>query len=72
MLPVEPRAIFDADGIAWVGLTPQHYSHLGINTQDMIRYIKSQKGQTNYYRDCILDFNVEIERLQDAEIDNAN
>jgi ABC-type Fe3+-hydroxamate transport system substrate-binding protein len=70
MLPVEPRAITDADGMAWVGLTPQHYANLGLNTQDTIRYIKSQKGQTRYYRDCIIDFNAEIERLQNLETNN--
>ena len=67
MMTVEPRAVFDADGIAWVGFTPKHYSHMGINTQEFIRYVKAQKGQTKYYRDCIIDFNTEIERLQTLE-----
>jgi len=70
MLPAKPRAIFDTDGLAWVGFTPRDYEHLGINNQEFIRYIKSQKGQTKYYRDCILDYNVEIERLQDLENSN--
>ena len=70
MLPVKPRAIFDADGLAWVGITPTDYGRLGINNQEFIRYIKAQKGQTKYYRDCILDYNVEIERLQDLEQPN--
>ncbi len=72
MLPVKPRAIFDADGLAWVGLTPQDYGHVGINHQEFLRYIKAQKGQTKYYSDCILDFNVEIERLQDLEASHGN
>jgi hypothetical protein len=67
MLQVKPRAIFDANGLAWVGLTPKDYEHLGINNQEFIRYLKAQKGQTKYYRDCILDFNVEIQRLQALE-----
>ena len=67
MLPVKPRAIFDADGIAWVGFTPKDYGHIGINFQEVIRYIKAQKGQTKYYRECILDYNAEIERLQGIE-----
>lgn len=67
MLTVEPRAIFDNNNIAWVGLTPAHYANLGINMQEIIRFTKAQKGQTKYYRDCILDFNVEIERLQELE-----
>jgi len=70
MLTVKPRAIFSDDGIAWVGFTPQHYGNAGINNQEIIRYIKGQKSQTKYYRDCIIDFNKEIERLQDN--DNAN
>jgi len=71
MLKVEPRAIFDIDGMAWVGLTPRDYEHLGINTQEFIRFIKAQKGQTKYYRDCILNFNEEIEKLRDIE-ENSN
>jgi hypothetical protein len=67
MLEVKPRAIVDIDGLAWVGFTPNDYGNIGINFQEVIRYIKAQKGQTKYYRDCILDFNVEIERLQDLE-----
>lgn len=67
MLPVKPRAIEDGQGIAWVGFTPKDYEHIGINFQEVIRYIKAQKGQTNYYRDCILDFNAEIDRLQTLE-----
>ena len=59
MMPVKPRAIVDTNGITWVGFTPQHYGHMGVNHQDIIRYIKAQKGQTKYYRDCIIDFNVE-------------
>lgn len=67
MMPVKPRAIIDEFGIAWVGLTPKDYENVGINFQEVIRFIKSQKGQTKYYRDCILDFNTEIERLQNLE-----
>jgi len=67
MLPVKPRAVFDENGIAWVGLSPKDYEHNGINHQEFIRYSKAQKGQTKYYRDCILDFNAEIERLQSLE-----
>ena len=70
MNKVEPRAIFDKYKIAWVGFTPRDYERMGINNQEIIRYIKAQKGQTKYYRDCILDFNVEIDRLQDLEESN--
>lgn len=70
MLPVKPKAIFDTNGIAWVGISPKDYEHIGINNQEVIRYIKGQKGQTKYYRDCILDFNVEIDRLQNLEKTN--
>ena len=67
MLPVKPRAIVDDKGLAWIGLTPQDYERNAVNYQQIIRYIKAQKGQTKYYRECILDFNQEIERLQDLE-----
>ena len=70
MLPAKPRAIFDGNGLVWVGFTPRDYEHLGINNQEFIRFIKAQKGQTKYYQDCILDYNVEIERLQDLESNN--
>lgn len=69
MLSVKPRAIKDDNGIAWVGLTPKDYEHIGINFQEVIRYIKAQKGQTKYYRDCILDFNLEIKRVQELTHD---
>jgi hypothetical protein len=67
MLGVKPRAITESTGITWVGFTPQHYANMGINHQEIIRYIKGQKGQTKYYRECIIDFNQEIERLQGLE-----
>lgn len=67
MLKVTPKGVFDEHGVVWVGLEPKHYENLALNFQDMIRYIKAQKGQTKYYRECILDFNQEIERLQDLE-----
>lgn len=67
MLTVEPVAIFDSSGVVWVGTTPKHYKNNAINYRELIRYIKGQKGQTKYYRDCILDFNKEIDNLQDLE-----
>ncbi len=70
MLTVEPTGIFDSSGLAWVGISPKHYENLGINFQELKRYIKGQKGQTKYYRDCIVDFNKEIDRLQG--LNNAN
>lgn len=65
--PIKPRAVFDQTGIAWVGLTPTDYEHLAINTQETIRYIKDQKGQVKYYRDCVVDFNAKIEELRAKE-----
>jgi len=61
---IEPRAIIDKNGLAWVGLTPQHYQNLAINTQETIRFIKGQNGNLKYYRGCIVDFNVRIEKLK--------
>jgi hypothetical protein len=67
MLPVKPNAIRDENGIAWIGFTPKDYEHIGINFQEIIRYIKGQKGQTKYYRDCILRYNLEIGKIQNIE-----
>lgn len=67
MLTVEPIGIFDSTGLAWVGITPRHYENNAINYQELTRYIKGQKGQTKYYRDCIFDFNEEIDNLQGLE-----
>ena len=61
---IEPRAVIDKAGLAWVGLTPQHYENLAINTQETIRYIKGQKGNIAYYQDCITDFNERIDELK--------
>lgn len=68
---IEPRAVIDQTGMAWVGLTPQHYGHLAVNTQETIRYIKDQHGVVKYYRTCITDFNESIEKLKDEE-ESAN
>ncbi|MCP3674509.1 MAG: hypothetical protein GY829_08590 [Gammaproteobacteria bacterium] len=70
MMPVKPRAIQDVDGLVWVGFTPRHYGDMGINHQEFIRYIKAQKGQIKYYHSCIIDFNIEINRLQNLKTMN--
>ena len=64
---IEPRGIIDKSGTAWVGLTPQHYQNLSINTQETIRYIKNQRGNIRYYRTCIVDFNESIDKLKDEQ-----
>jgi hypothetical protein len=64
---LEPRAIIDKAGLSWVGLTPQHYQNLALNTQETIRFIKGQNGTIKYYRSCIMDFNLKIEELKNAE-----
>ena len=64
---IEPRAIIDQAGLAWVGLTPQHYENLAINTQETIRYIKGQNGNLAYYQKCISDFNENIDLLKANE-----
>lgn len=64
---IEPRAVIDKAGLAWVGLTPQHYENLAINTQETIRYIKSQNGNITYYQTCIVDFNLKIKELEAKE-----
>ncbi len=66
---VRPQVVEDQAGIFWVGLTPQDYENLAINTQETIRYIKDQQGVTSYYRKCVTDFNLEIDRLKSATPD---
>ena len=65
---VRPQVIEDKIGIFWVGLTPQDYENLAINTQETIRYIKDAHGVTAYYRDCIVRFNENIEKLKAVPI----
>lgn len=62
---IEPRAVIDKAGLAWVGLTPQHYENLAINTQETIRYIKGQNGNLIYYQSCIVDFNEKVDKLRE-------
>jgi hypothetical protein len=56
-LKVRPQVIEDKIGIFWVGLTAKDYEALAVNIQEIIRYIKNQQGQVDYYRTCIVDFN---------------
>lgn len=65
--PIRPKAIEDKAGIFWVGLSPTDYANLAINTKETIRYIKDQKNVVKYYQDCMIDFNIEIERQQDEQ-----
>ena len=69
---IEPRAVVDQAGLAWVGLTPQHYENLAINTQETIRYIRGQNGNLRYYRECITDFNQRIEELKRESAEAAS
>ena len=59
---VRPQVVEDKIGIFWVGLTPQDYENLAINTQETIRFIKAQNGVVSYYQRCIMDFNELIEK----------
>ncbi|TFH42263.1 MAG: hypothetical protein E4H01_13755 [Lysobacterales bacterium] len=64
---IRPQVVEDKVGIFWVGLTPQDYENLAINTQETIRYIKDQHGVIAYYRKCIVQFNEKIEEKKAAE-----
>lgn len=59
--PVNPNAVQDQAGIWWVGISPDEYGNLAINTEESIRYIKDQAGVVRYYRACIEDFNEIVE-----------
>ncbi len=67
-LKVRPQVIEDKVGIFWVGLSAKDYENLSINIQESIRYIKDSRGQTKYYRSCIIAFNENIDNLKNAPI----
>ena len=67
--PVRPKAIQDRAGIWWVGLEPEDYQNLAINTKETIRYIKDQKAQIRYYQQCVSDFNSELEKKRGEDDD---
>jgi len=58
--PVHPQAIEDIAGVYWVGFTPKDYENLSLNIQEGIRFIKGQKGQIEYYKSCVIDYNKSI------------
>lgn len=68
-IKVRPQVVEDKIGIYWVGLSAKDYEALSINIQETIRYIKDQKGQVTYYRDCIVSFNALIDTKQPAQTD---
>ena len=61
---VHPRVVEDKYGIFWTGMTARDYENLSGNLQESIRYIKEQKAVSQYYKDCITDFNEQIKRSQ--------
>jgi hypothetical protein len=61
--PLNPKAIQDQESVWWVGLSPDEYGNLAINTEESIRFIKDQNGVVRYYQGCISDFNETVERL---------
>jgi hypothetical protein len=69
--PINPKAIQDQEGIWWVGLSPDEYGNLAINTEESIRFIKDQNGVVSYYQSCIFDFNETVEGLNGKAGDKA-
>ena len=61
--PIAPTVIVDKHDNWWVALSSEHYLNLAINTDETIRYIKDQKSTIRYYRQCITEFNTEIDAL---------
>lgn len=66
--PVRPRAVEDKVGIMWVGLIPEDYANVSINTEESTRYITDQREQTDYYQSCVTDFNLKIEELENERV----
>lgn len=65
--PIDPIAITDEMGLVWVGLSGVHYGHLAINTEEAIRYITDTRNVVRYYRTCVIDFNLNVERLRNEQ-----
>ena len=53
--PINPEAIQDKAGIWWVGITPDEYGNLAINTEDSIRFIKDQTESLPTTKNVFLD-----------------
>jgi hypothetical protein len=62
--PIHPTVISDVNGNWWIALSSEYYKNLAGNTDETIRYIKDQKGVIVYYRQCIIDFNENIDKLE--------
>lgn len=58
---VEPQ-VQVINGDAWFTLTPQHYSNLGMNMQDILGLSKQLKIQRDYYKECIGAYNDKLQK----------
>lgn len=61
------KFVFKEDEALWT-LNSQSYSNLGINMQEIKRYISQQKNLVIYYRDTVLGPE-DVQNLQETSID---
>lgn len=43
----------DVNGVLWIGLTPQDYEKMSINTAEILEHIKKKNAIVRYYKDCV-------------------
>lgn len=61
ILPTEPKAIFDANGLAWVGFVPKHYENMGINMEALLFTLTAKNEIIKFYKKCIVAYNQMLE-----------
>lgn len=61
ILPTDPKAIFDADKVAWVGFTPKHYENMGVNTEALLFTLTAKNEIIKFYKKCIAAYNQALE-----------
>lgn len=49
------------DGIKILGLTESQYKNLAINTQNSLKAIRDRNLVINYYRECLINHNEEVD-----------
>lgn len=61
ILPTEPKAVFDANGVAWVGFTPKHYENMGVNMEALLFTLTAKNEIIKFHKRCIVAYNQMLE-----------
>lgn len=57
ILPTMPKAVFDVDGVAWVGFVPKHYENMGVNMEALLFTLTAKNEIIKFYKGCIVAYN---------------